>query len=486
MMVRTVHWVLLALMVLQGCAPRHRRQPPTARVRSPIDTLALRAHTHFLASDLLLGRGTGTPGAEAAALYIISACRRQGLEPVGGRYAHPVPLDLVRVLARQSSVTVVGPGSIEETFAVGEEAVFTAGSPTALRSFAGPVVWVGSGSEVTGSPDEIPPVRGAIALTAGTIRPRAAQILRDRGAVGLIHLIDKAETFRLYVASRGPELMALSDTLVASSFFPPLPSLIVGPAATRSLILAARAGREARIHVEADHRPIRSDNITCALRGTDPGLRDTAIAFTAHYDHLGVSVPDAAGDSIYNGFSDNAMGVAMLLAIAEAAQREAPSEFRHTLLFLFFTGEERGLLGSDYFVANAPFPIDRIRAVINLDAGAPPARPWSWRIAGGEASALGMLAMDVAASRGWSATTSPATPNSDYFPFARLGVPAVFIIPGSAPFEGLSADSSTALRRRWDRYHQPGDEWYEDFPYAGVQRYAEFAYLLARAVDRGR
>lgn len=485
-MVRTTQWVLLTLIALQGCAPRHQSQAATARVRSPIDTLALRAYTHFLASDLLLGRGTGTPGAEAAALYITSACRRLGLEPVGGRYAHPVPLDLVRVRAGQSSVSVDGPGATEETFAVGEEAVFAAGSATALRSFAGPVVWVGSGGEITGSPDEIPLLRGAIALTAGTIRPRAAEILRERGAVGVIHLTDKAETFQLYVASRGPELMALSDTLVPSSFFPPLPSLIVGPAAARSLLLAARAGREARIRVQADRRSVQSDNITCALRGTDPGLRDTAIAFTAHYDHLGVSVPDTAGDSIYNGFSDNAVGVAMLLAIAEAAQREAPGGFRHTLLFLFFTGEERGLLGSDYFVANAPFPIGRIRAVINLDAGAPPGRPWSWRIAGGEASALGLLAMDVAASRGWSATTSPATPNSDYFPFARLGVPAVFIIPGSAPFEGLSADSSAALRRRWDRYHQPGDAWYEDFPYAGIQRYAEFAYLLAMAVDRKR
>ncbi len=483
-MVRTAHWILLTLLVLQGCAPRRPPRPQTVRVRSPIDTLALRAHTYFLASDLLLGRGTGTPGAEAAALYIISACRRQGLEPVGGRYAHPVSLDLVHIRTAQSSVIVVGPGSTEEAFPVGEEAVFAAGSRTVLRSFAGPVVWVGSGGEITGSPDEIPSLRGAIALTAGTIRPRAAQILRDRGAVGVIYLIDDAETFRLYVASRGPELMALSDTLVASSFLAPIPSLIVGPTAARALLLAAHAGREARVHVEADRRPIRSDNITCALRGTDSGLRDTAIAFTAHYDHLGVSVPDAAGDSIYNGFSDNAVGVAMLLAIAEAAQREPPGGFRHTLLFLFFTGEERGLLGSDYFVANAPFPLNRIRAVINLDAGAPPARPWNWRIAGGQANALGLLAMDVAASRGWSATTSPATPNSDYFPFARVGVPAVFIIPGSAPYEGLSADSSAALRRRWDRYHQPGDAWHEDFPYAGVQRYAEFAYLLARAIDR--
>ena len=89
----------------------------------------------------------------------------------------------------------------------------------------------------------------------------------------------------------------------------------------------------------------------------------------------------------------------------------------------------------------------------------------------------------MAAAHGWSATTSPATANSDYFPFARRGVPAIFIIPGPAPYEGLSADSSQALRHRWDRYHQPGDAFYEDFPFVGLQRYAEYAYRIALAVD---
>src|SRR5206468_10143209 len=113
---------------------------------------------------------------------------------------------------------------------------------------------------------------------------------------------------------------------------------------------------------------------------------------------------------------------------------------------------------------------------INLDAGAPPGRPWSWRIAVAERGApLTRLAQDVAADRGWSVTTSPATPNSDYYPFARSGVPAIFIIPGTAPYQGLSADSSQALRRRWDHYHEPADEWSPDFPFAGLGRYAEFA-----------
>jgi Zn-dependent M28 family amino/carboxypeptidase len=216
----------------------------------------------------------------------------------------------------------------------------------------------------------------------------------------------------------------------------------------------------------------------------DPKAKDTAIAFTAHYDHLGVGIPDARGDSIYNGFSDNAAGVAMLLAIGDALKRRVAGRPRHSILLLFFTGEEEGLLGSDYYVGHPLWPLARTRGVINLDAGAPPARPWTWRIAGGNANSwLGRLAQDVAADRGWSATTSAATPNSDYFPFHRSGVPAIFIVPGSAPYQGLTTDSSQALRRRWDHYHQSADEWAADFPFAGLGRYAEYAYLIGRALD---
>jgi Zn-dependent M28 family amino/carboxypeptidase len=207
--------------------------------------------------------------------------------------------------------------------------------------------------------------------------------------------------------------------------------------------------------------------------------------YTAHYDHLGVGIPDSRGDSIYNGFSDNAAGVAMLLSIAQAFGARGNQPL-HSVLFLFFTGEEQGLLGSDYYVARPLWPLGRTKGVINLDAGAPPGRPWSWRIAGGDRQALGSLAQDVAADHGWSATTSPATPNSDYFPFARLGVQAVFIVPGSGPYQGLTADSSLALRRRWDHYHDPADEWAADFPFAGLGRYAEFAYYIGRMLDLGK
>jgi hypothetical protein len=319
-------------------------------------------------------------------------------------------------------------------------------------------------------------------VVRGVVRADVAALLARRGATGIVQVVDEPGTYALYAASRGGGLIVLRED-VPSSFYGTLPSVIAGPAAAGAL---REAGTRVEFAAAYDRHPVPAANVACLLPGVDPARADTNIVFTAHLDHLGVSLPDASGDSIYNGFSDDAAGVAMLLAIADALRERPAGGLGFGALFLFFTGEERGLLGSDYFVARPPIPLGHLRAVINLDAGAPPAAPWTWRLAGGEGNPLGDLARDVASAHGWSATVSPATANSDYFPFARMGVPAVFIIPGPAPYQGLSADSSQALRRRWDRYHQPADRYDDAFPFRGLQRYAEYALRIAEAVDRTR
>lgn len=105
-----------------------------------------------------------------------------------------------------------------------------------------------------------------------------------------------------------------------------------------------------------------------------------------------------------------------------------------------------------------------------------------WRVSGGDRSTLGPLAIAVARRAGWEAQTAPASPNTDYYPFLRLGVPAVFLVPGPGAYEGLATDSSNALRLRWDHYHQAADRWAGDFSFAGLVRYADFALRLGLAV----
>lgn len=466
--------IAAVLLALPACVA-----PPTPPAPLPlsVDTLDLRATTWFLAQDALRGRGTGDPVTRLAANFIVARCLALGLEPVGGSYLDTVPL-MDAGLDSTTTLQVIGPDT--NTFRYGADFVVTGGTMRDLdTSHAGRATWLGDPDHL---PATLPSLTGAIAVIVGVAEPGQADALAKAGTAGIVGLVGDDATLARFRDAYGDPLRFARPT--TSSFFPPIPVVVGGSGVTQALVPVAR-GQRRRLQLDlVPHpKPVEAMNVGCLLPGSEARTADTAIAFTAHYDHLGVGTP-VNGDSIYNGFSDNAAGVAMLLAIARELRQPAMRP-RHSVLFLFFTGEERGLLGSDWWVAHPRWPLDRIRAVINLDAGAPPARVWSWRLAGGDSGWLGDLARDVAQEQGWSAVTSAPRANSDYFPFHRMGVPAIFPIPTPAPYEGLSADSSEALRRRWDRYHQPGDEWFPDFPFAGVARYAEYALRIGLAVDGG-
>ncbi|UCG86295.1 MAG: M28 family peptidase [Gemmatimonadota bacterium] len=463
----------------------------TAQVQ--LDTLSLRASTFFLAHDLLQGRATGTTGADIAAAYIASECRALGLMPIGDSYVHPVPLEESTV--EPGTQLVVRRANQEARFSFPTDLTPDVGTRSTLVDFAGPAVFVGPVSELHLELLRELDLRGAVAVTAGArVSAEAAQTLRQLGAVGIVHLLGDESGYALYRRSRGATRLYHADSAVRSSFAPVIPSVLAGPRLSYAVVSGTALergeplapgplGRELEFRIELNTRAVDAANVVCLLPGKDALVSDTVIAFAAHYDHLGVGLPDSSGDAIYNGFSDNAAGVAMLLAIAQAMVQDSHSQLRHSLLFLFPVGEERGLLGSDYYVSKPVWPLERTRAILNIDAGAPPGLLVSWRLAGVDSSGLGGLAVSAAASRGWTATTSPARANSDYFPFVREGVPGVLVIPGAEPYEGLTADSSAALRKRWDLYHRPGDHWTEDFPFAGLARYAEYAYLIGAAVD---
>jgi hypothetical protein len=450
----------------------------------------MKAHASFLAHDLLRGRAAGTPEAALAALYIASECRALGLVPVAGAdFLQEVPLREVSL--RGASMAVRRGGRVE-----------TFDYPTDFLPDLGgdPDLWTLSGrAEYGGSPlrlEHLGRLTDAIVVTA-TALPHWALVdsLARRGARALLQLVPDSTVYELYRRSLGGRRLVLAEPGLPTSLKPGLPLIVGGPRVARALGFEAAAANattepplplaaEIWVAVEAEGRAVTSENVACLLRGAAAGAQDTAIVLAAHYDHLGVGPPDASGDSIYNGFSDNAAGVAAVLAVARAMVAEARA-WRHSVLFLFPTAEEYGLLGSDYYVARPLWPLERTRGVIALDAGAPAGAPTSWRIAGGDTSALGRVAVDVALARGFSATTSPATPNSDYYPFVRSGVPGILLVPGPGPYEGLTSDSSLALRRAFEHYHQPADAWRPDFPFRGLARYAEYAYLIARALDRG-
>ncbi len=466
--------------------------------RPAIDSLALRAHTYFLADDLLEGRGTGRRGADVAAAYLASAAAQVGLLPAAaGSYYQPVPIieaEVDTAATRLVLETAEAGGGRRAAFTSPADFIPNVGTARTLVAFGGELAWVGRAGDVLTQAARLPPLTGRVALMDGVFGPdaAAADSLRARGATGVIHLLGDADLFALYARSRGGSRMYLADAAAASSFVPDIPAVIAHPRLGRALLAGAPGGADGLAHPLAlpdrrvdvalvtRARPVPARNVAALLPGRDPARRGEVVVYAAHYDHLGISTPDADGDSVYNGFSDNAAGSAMLLAIASALAARPPER---PALFLWFTGEESGLLGSDWFVAHPVLPLADIVGVINLDAGAPPAPSVTWRIAGGERSDLGPLALDVARRAGWDASISPASPNTDYFPFLRVGVPAVFLVPGPGAFEGMSNVQSQALRARWDRYHQARDHWHADYPFAGLVRYADFALRLGLALD---
>jgi hypothetical protein len=494
------------------------RARPAGPVPAGVDTLFLREVARDLASDAFEGRGTGAPGARRAAAYIADRCRQIGFVPVaGGSYLQPVPLAEEVIDSAGTTVRITGPG-VDTTFVYFTDFVPDVGTAATLRDFDGDMVYVGRAVDIVTKPAEIPPLEGAVALMRGEfgVMGAAADTLRARGARGVLQVVEDSRRFRLYRKTRGPARIYVADSTVPSSFIPPLPAVLAGPRMTVTLYKQLTGvgsgswndaylnglavglpkpqplpGWRASVTFRGRRRAVAAENVACLLpgraaRGGGAG-RDSAVVLTAHYDHLGVGVPDERGDSIYNGFSDNAVGVAMTLAVGEwfARAGAASPPLRHSLLLLFPVGEEQGLLGADYFGARPLWPLARMAAVVNLDANAPLARPRAWRIAGVEDGPLTALVDAEVRRRGWDATLAPPSPASDYFALHRRGVPAVFFVPSGGTYEGVSVFESDSMRASMtERYHQPSDEWSPAFPFAGLERYGDFTRDVVLAIDR--
>jgi hypothetical protein len=475
---------------------------PSSATAQAVDTLAIRAHSMVLAHDSLEGRGTGTRGEQLAAGYITSQLQRLGIPggaPDGG-YRLPVPLHEIRIdtAATRLMVEWSGAGKADRVseFRAGEQFIFAPGGAAAFRDFSGSALFAGTAGLAEAALADVGSLEGRVIVLLGSLGNSALTLVPDwvrRGAAGIVLLIPDAERLAALDHAYGPTRLAITTPVDNPVWQPELPVVIAGPEIAAAILADAPLAPDAlngsrpfhalplehRISttIQTEVRSLPTANIAAQISGHDPALRDQFVVYTAHYDHLGIGRPDARGDSIYNGFSDNAAGTAMLLAIAEAIREEPPAR---SVLFLFLTGEERGLLGSTYYVSAPSIPLDRIAAVINLDAGAPPAPPRNWRIAGGKLSTLGSLATRTATRHGWKAESTPASPNSDHWPFLHAGVPAIFIIPGQ-DWEGVTRQQKEALQHRWEHYHQPADEWHPEYPLQGLQRYAEVALRIGLA-----
>ncbi|HZZ33022.1 MAG TPA: M28 family metallopeptidase [Phenylobacterium sp.] len=228
--------------------------------------------------------------------------------------------------------------------------------------------------------------------------------------------------------------------------------------------------------VEAKH--VISHNVVGVLPGTKhPGER---VIYTAHWDHLGVGLPDARGDRIYNGAVDNASGVSSLIEMARAFAH-APRTDR-TVQFMAVTAEEKGLLGSEYYATNPLYPLATTVANINTDGGAVngPAKDISVSGDGGLTLQDDLIRVGKDHGRYFTPDARPEAGSffrSDHFSFAKQGVPALSFHSGQDLMKGgVAAGRAASEAYTRDKYHQPADEFDPNWDLTGMS--ADLAILF--------
>ena len=250
----------------------------------------------------------------------------------------------------------------------------------------------------------------------------------------------------------------------------------------------ALSGQTFSASYQVNAKTIVTHNIVALLPGR--AHPDEYVFYSAHWDHLGVGLPDAKGDRIYNGAVDNAGGIASLLELARVYVT-APRTDR-TVGFIAFTAEEKGLLGSEYYASHPLYPLAKTVAVFNRDglSTSGPARDISTSGDGKVSLQDDIIAAAKAEGRRFSPDPVPEAGHffrSDHFPMAKRGVPAVSVNGGIDLFVGgETAGRAAEVNYVKNRYHQPADEWRADWDLRGQAIDDGLIYTLGRDLANSR
>lgn len=494
-----------------------------------IDAARIETHLKFLAGDALKGRMTGTPEYDEAANYVAAEFAAIGLEAGGedGGWMQPVPMLAGRIDV-DSATVVFHQDEEEQAQRWKEDFVMGGDTMRPQTEIRAEVVFVGFGvhaPDMAYSDYEGIDVKGKIVAvfggapatfphnerayySSGVVKSREAVA---RGAVGFIGLRSRVDQQR-YEWKRVSENAGVRPGMTwinlsgdAANYFPELQggALINEPPAedlfSRSPIsfeealdaadagtpLSTPLGVEVTLARKTEHETISSPNVIGVLRGSDPELADEYVVYTAHLDHIGTGVP-INGDTIYNGMYDNAMGSSILIETARAFA-SLPERPKRSIVFIALTGEERGLVGSEYYAHYPTVPSDAIVANVNLDMPLL-LYPVADIIAfGAEHSSLESVIGEAVAKEGFSLTPDPMPEEvifirSDQYSFVKQGVPAVFLVPGYT-----SADPDIEGEKLWreflkTHYHQPSDDLTRPVDWPSAVRFARANVRIGHAV----
>jgi hypothetical protein len=494
------------------------------------------AHVQALANDSMHGRLTGSEDYLRAAAYVVDQFKSYGLQPAGvdGGFYQPVKFDVQRVLADKSSMSLVVDGK-EEPLSLGTDAVLGARSAQ-VDHVGAPLLFIGYGLHlpeakyddfdspavpwkslkgkvvvyINGGPADLPGPLKSYARTAPF-----AKALRDAGAVGAISIpTPKSMDFgwqrvasgasqpgmRLAatpdagaVAAKHPALADDHGPMFSATFNPAqAEKLFAGTGHTFAEILALAdaqkplprfaLGKDVRATVVGEHSTVESPNIVAKLEGSDPKLKSEYIIVSAHLDHLGVGAP-IHGKTIYNGAMDDASGVASVLETAKAFS-ESKTRPKRSILFVIFTAEEKGLLGSRYFAGHPTVPEHAIKAALNLDMFMPLFALKKLHVQGLEQSTLAIDAKKVGEEHHIVVAGDPEPDRNsfirtDQYSFVQAGVPAL-----AFKFGWEAGSPEYKAWRGWlaERYHSTADDLSQPVDLVAAAQFNSFYYDLARTV----
>ncbi len=484
-----------------------------------------------MADDLLEGRGTGTRGHKLAVGYLCAQCQSFGLRGAGDGVGFFQKVPLVRTIVEDKETMLQLKASDgTKDLVYGTDFVVMDTHRETEGGGSGKLVFVGygvtapeqgyddyAGLDVQGkiavmlmfaAPPSFPPAVRAYYCKGDIKRANAVA----HGAVGVLYIrsptYEQSQPWQFLLRELrmgfnskrwlGPDGRpgGLHDTLKFCGALSRsgAETLFAGEKTGLDEIFTAgdkgtpprfALSKSAELRFRSRHEKLESDNVVAVLNGSDPVLKDQYVLYSTHVDHLGVGDP-VDGDSIYNGAMDNAGGCAVLLEVARsfAALPERP---RRSVVFMFVTAEEAGLLGSDYFACYPTVPARQIVANINLDGGTT-LTPISDVVAlGAEHSSLGAAVQQAARQAGFTVSPDPfpeegSFVRSDQFSFVKKGIPAVLVDLGFRSTE--PGVDGLALIKKWlvTVYHSPKDDTSQPIHYETSARFALFALRLGRAI----
>jgi hypothetical protein len=488
----------------------------------------LQAHLSYLADDARKGRMTGTVGYDDSAAYVVREFESLGLEPGGdeGWYQN-VPMIGNRLDIEGAAVTL-HQDSGDSSLKWKEDFVMNGDDVRDQTSITAEVVYAGFGvhaPDMGYSDYDGLDVRGKIVAMFGgapanfphnerafysSARTKAEEMV-NRGAVGRIGLRSRVDQKRVpwerltlnagilqgmswlnlsgEVADYQPQLEGAATLSVptAADLFAGAPITFEQAldAADAGAPLSTPLGVEATLNQKSRHEEVTSPNVIGIILGSDPELKDEYVVYSAHLDHVGIGAP-VDGDDIYNGFYDNAMGVALLIEAARAfaAMPERP---RRSVLFIALTGEERGLLGSDYFAHYPTVPSDALVANVNLDMPLL-LYPLADVIAfGAEHSTLQGLIEPAVAAEDLLLTPDPVPEEvlfirSDQYSFVRQGVPSAFLVPGFTSTDPTVDGRAAFQEHLATHYHRPSDDSSRPVNWESALRFARANVRIGIAI----